>query len=160
MARPRRARVAAAQLESVVNLSGYGPSGLYPQSLSMSVVYRWLGPATVTSLLVAFVAWPQPVYSQTEVTDSRFWHGPERTRLVLELSGAAAYRVFSLGDPRRIVIDIDEGRLRQGVNFTTTAGGSVAGGRTGRPDPETFRIVLDLRHAATFRAFLLDPSDG
>ena len=126
----------------------------------MSVVYRWLGPATVTSLLVAFVAWPQPVYSQTEVTDSRFWHGPERTRLVLELSGAAAYRVFSLGDPRRIVIDIDEGRLRQGVNFTTTAGGSVAGVRTGRPDPETFRIVLDLRHAATFRAFLLDPSDA
>jgi len=126
----------------------------------MSAACKRLGSAIVTSLTAAFVAWPQPVYSQTEVTDSRFWHGPERTRLVLELSAAATYRVFSLEDPKRIVIDIDEGRLRQGFNFPTRAGGSVAGVRTGRPDPETFRIVLDLRHAATFRAFLLDPSDA
>lgn len=126
----------------------------------MSAACKRLGSAIVTSLTAAFVAWPQPVYSQAEVTDSRFWHGPERTRLVLELSAAATYRVFSLDDPKRIVIDIDEGRLRQGFNFPTRAGGSVAGVRTGRPDPETFRIVLDLRHAATFRAFLLDPSDA
>lgn len=126
----------------------------------MSEVCKWLGPAVVTSLLAALAAWPQPVYSQTEVTDSRFWHGPERTRLVLELSTAATYRVFSLDDPKRIVIDLDEGRLKQGFGFTTSAGGSVAGVRTGRPDPETFRIVLDLRHAVTFRAFLLDPSDA
>lgn len=126
----------------------------------MSAACKRLGSAIVTSLTAAFVAWPQPVYSQAEVTDSRFWHGPERTRLVLELSAAATYRVFSLEDPKRIVIDIDEGRLRQGFNFPTRAGGSVAGVRTGRPDPETFRIVLDLRHAATFRAFLLDPSDA
>ena len=128
--------------------------------MRMSAACKRLGSAIVTSLTAAFVAWPQPVYSQTEVTDSRFWHGPERTRLVLELSAAATYRVFSLEDPKRIVIDIDEGRLRQGFNFPTRAGGSVAGVRTGRPDPETFRIVLDLRHAATFRAFLLDPSDA
>ena len=114
----------------------------------------------VTSWLVVLVAWPQPLYSQTEVTDSRFWHGPERTRLVLELSAATTYRVFSLDDPKRIVIDLDEGRLKQGFNFTTGTGGSVVGVRTGRPDPATFRIVLDLRHAATFRAFLLDPSDA
>lgn len=126
----------------------------------MSAACKRLRSAIVTSLTAAFVAWPQPVYSQAEVTDSRFWHGPERTRLVLELSAAATYRVFSLEDPKRIVIDIDEGRLRQGFNFPTRAGGSVAGVRTGRPDPETFRIVLDLRHAATFRAFLLDPSDA
>jgi len=124
----------------------------------MGAAYQWLGSVIITSLTVAFGAWPQPVYSQAEVTDSRFWHGPERTRLVLELSEAAAYRVFSLEDPGRIVIDIDKGRLRQGANFTTRAGGSVAGVRTGRPDPETFRIVLDLHRAATFRAFLLDPS--
>ena len=128
--------------------------------MRMSAACKRLGSAIVTSLTAAFVAWPQPVYSQAEVTDSRFWHGPERTRLVLELSAAATYRVFSLEDPKRIVIDIDEGRLRQGFNFPTRAGGSVAGVRTGRPDPETFRIVLDLRHAATFRAFLLDPSDA
>ena len=114
----------------------------------------------VTSWLVVLVAWPQPLYSQTEVTDSRFWHGPERTRLVLELSAATTYRVFSLDDPKRIVIDLDEGRLKQGFSFTTGTGGSVVGVRTGRPDPATFRIVLDLRHAATFRAFLLDPSDA
>jgi N-acetylmuramoyl-L-alanine amidase len=126
----------------------------------MSTVCQWLGWAIVTSLTVAFVAWPQPVYSQAEVIDSRFWHGPERTRLVLELSAATTYRVFSMEEPDRIVIDIDEGRLRQGFNLTTRAGGSVMGVRTGRPDPETFRIVLDLRHAATFHAFLLDPSDA
>ena len=124
------------------------------------MVCKWLGPTMVTSWLVVLVAWPQPLYSQTEVTDSRFWHGPERTRLVLELSAATTYRVFSLDDPKRIVIDLDEGRLKQGFNFTTRTGGSVVGVRTGRPDPATLRIVLDLRHAATFRAFLLDPSDA
>jgi len=124
----------------------------------MGAAGQWLGSAIITGLALAFGAWPQPVYSQAEITDSRLWHGPERTRLVLELSEAATYRVFSLEDPGRIVIDIDGGRLRQGANFTTRAGGSVAGVRTGRPDPETFRIVLDLHRAATFRAFLLDPS--
>ena len=111
----------------------------------MTTVFHRLWPALKTSLVIIIAGWSPGVYSESEVTDVRFWYGPDKTRLVLELTSAATYRVFSLENPERVVIDIDQGRLDQGVELANNAGGLVANIRSGRPEPGIFRIVLDVR---------------
>jgi len=93
-----------------------------------------------------------------EVTGSRFWHGPERTRLVLELSDSAQYKVFRLENPERVVIDIADSHLAEGTALPTEGGGPVLGVRSGRPSAQTLRVVLDLGAPWPHRAFLLSPS--
>ena len=89
----------------------------------MTTVFHRLWPALKTSLVIIIAGWSPGVYSESEVTDVRFWYGPDKTRLVLELTSAATYRVFSLENPERVVIDIDQGRLDQGVELANNAGG-------------------------------------
>ena len=108
-------------------------------------------------IITIIIGWSPGVFSASAVTDVRIWYGADKTQLVLELTSTITYRVFSLPDPERIVIDIDEGQLEQGVAFTKNAGGAVGGIRSGRPEPGIFRIVLDLEIKSEFHAFLLDP---
>ncbi len=124
----------------------------------MTTVFHRLWPALKTGLVIIIAGWSPGVYSESEVTDVRFWYGPDKTRLVLELTSAATYRVFSLENPERVVIDIDQGRLDQGVELANNAGGLVANIRSGRPEPGIFRIVLDVRGKLGIHAFLLNPS--
>ncbi|MBD84073.1 MAG: N-acetylmuramoyl-L-alanine amidase [Acidiferrobacteraceae bacterium] len=124
----------------------------------MTTVFHRLWPAIRASLVIIIAGWSPGVYSESGVTDVRFWYGPDKTRLVLELTSAATYRVFSLDNPERVVIDIDQGRLDQGVELAKNAGGPVANIRSGRPEPGIFRIVLDVRVKLGFHAFLLNPS--
>ena len=97
------------------------------------------------------------------VTGIRFGdHGPQ-TRFVMELAGDAAtvdYRVFTLADPYRVVIDLT------GVPFRLDeakpeARGFVSGFRYGRFQADTFRVVIDTSEpVAVARNFVLDPQAG
>lgn len=124
----------------------------------MATAFHRVWPVIKLGITTIILGWSAGGYCASEVTDVRFWYGPDKTRLVLELTSAVTYRVFSLEDPERIVIDIDEGRLEQGVELTEKAGGAVARIRSGRPEPRILRIVLDLQKRSEFHAFLLDPS--
>jgi len=104
------------------------------------------------------VLWPGFTSAGTEVIGSRFWHGPERTRLVLELSDPVRYKVFRLRNPERIVIDLSDSELAEGVSLLAEGDGPVMGVRSGTPLPKTLRVVLDLRAPWLYRAFLLTPS--
>ncbi len=94
----------------------------------------------------------------TEVTGSRFWHGPERTRLVLELTDSVRFKVFRLKNPERVVIDLPDSALAEGFSLPTKGEGPVVGVRSGRPGANTLRVVLDLGAPWLYRAFLLTPS--
>ncbi len=88
----------------------------------------------------------------------RVWHGPDHSRLVFDLSGAARHNVFSLSAPERVVIDIRDAAFAGVLPAPATTGPFVAGIRSGRPDPGTLRFVLDLRQRVTPRAFVLGPN--
>lgn len=124
----------------------------------MGTAFHGLWPTVRLGIITIIFGWSPGADCASGVTDVRFWYGPDKTRLVLELTSAVTYRVFSLEDPERIVIDIDEGQLDQGIGLTKKAGGAVARIRSGRPEPRILRIVLDLQKRSTFHAFLLDPS--
>ena len=126
--------------------------------MSIATAFHRFLPVIKLGIATVIIGWSAGGYCASEVTDVRFWFGPDRTRLVFELTSAVTYRVFSLEDPERIVVDLDGGRLEQGVDLPEKTGGAVARIRSGRPEPDIFRIVLDLERKSGFHAFLLDPS--
>ncbi|MEX0758885.1 MAG: N-acetylmuramoyl-L-alanine amidase [Tistlia sp.] len=93
------------------------------------------------------------------VDDVRLGIHPDKTRLVIELTEAPGFRVFSLADPARVVVDLPA------VEWPAAASqdgmGLVGALRYGLFTPGTSRVVLDLnRPARVLDAFVLPPRDG
>ncbi len=86
-----------------------------------------------------------------EPTDSR-------TEVVFHLSQHCSYKVFTLANPDRLVIDIADGKL--GPRFRATDGGVIKAMRTGRPTANALRIVLDLEQPVRPRSFLKAGGSG
>lgn len=86
----------------------------------------------------------------------RIWGGPDSTRVIFELSGPVDYQLFQLGNPDRVVLDLDNGVFGQGVG-AKPGKGAVKDMRIGRFQGKA-RIVLDLDKAAHPRSFLLNPT--
>lgn len=93
------------------------------------------------------------------VSDVRLGIHPDKTRLVIELSESPSYRVFSLADPARVVVDLPAvdwpaGASQDGV-------GIVSALRYGLFMPGTSRVVLDLdKPARVLNTFVLPPRGG
>ena len=65
------------------------------------------------------------------------------TRVVLDLSGTADYKVFTLANPDRLVLDLAGSSLAGGYK-APSPNGVVAGVRTGKPSDNDLRVVFDL----------------
>ncbi len=93
------------------------------------------------------------------VDDVRLGIHPDKTRLVIELSEAPAYRIFSLADPSRIVVDLPAVVWPEATAQDGT--GLVQALRYGLFTPGTSRVVLDLgAPGRVLDAFVLPPRDG
>lgn len=100
----------------------------------------WLAPAQAAEL--------QRVQAQAD---------GERTRAELHLADRPDYRLFTLADPDRVVIDIRDGKLAGG--FASQAGGIVSKVRHGSQG-EDLRLVLDLSAATQVRSFVQERDTG
>lgn len=111
--------------------------------------------------LMAVVAPTGEALAAPEVTAARVGESPERTRFVLELSEELPYRVFTLPDPFRVVLDLPE------VSWSLPGGrqpeprGLVSELRFGLFAPGTSRVVLDVtRPVLLQKVFVIPPRDG
>lgn len=109
----------------------------------------------LTALL--FVA-PLLAHSAVTVENLRQWRAPDHTRLVFDLSAPLQHRVFTLTDPHRIVLDLDDASLKDPLPDLDFSGPLLAGVRSGRPEAGVLRIVLDLKTAVQPRTFVLGPA--
>ncbi len=92
------------------------------------------------------------------VNGVRMWAGPDNTRLVFDISGPIDHKVFMLGNPSRIVVDMQNTRLRRqpaGLNFSD---GVVTDLRSGERNGNDLRMVLDLKGKVRPKSFLLKPT--
>lgn len=94
------------------------------------------------------------------VLDVRLGVHPDKTRFVIETSSPIDFRVFTLSDPYRVVIDLPE--LAWDLpDRPAQAAGLVLGYRHGLFEPGTMRVVLDLAGPVRIReAFTIPPRDG
>jgi N-acetylmuramoyl-L-alanine amidase len=98
-----------------------------------------------------------PVFA-ADVDGFRVWTDPEKTRAVLDLDSRTEYQLFTLDNPPRVVIDLKKSSLDASLSFNKEHGGVIDGVRSGAPDNETLRVVLDLETKSDVRSFLLDPT--
>jgi N-acetylmuramoyl-L-alanine amidase len=105
-------------------------------------------------LLASVATWADPV----AVRDVRVWRAPDHTRIVFDLSGPLEHRLFTLQDPHRIVVDMDNARLPEPLKDVDTGGPLLAAVRVGQPEEGPLRIVLELKAETRPRSFVLTPA--
>ena len=93
-----------------------------------------------------------------EVEGVRLWASPESTRVVLDLDRPTDHRVFSLANPNRLVIDLDDSSVSPSADIAE-ARGLVASLRTGARPGGVLRVVLDLTQPSQANSFVLKPND-
>ncbi len=103
---------------------------------------------------------PRPAAAgQTVVTGLRVGQNAQTTRIVLDLTDRVEFRVFTLADPYRVVIDLPAVGWRLPARPLPGRTGLLEKLRYGLFKPGISRVVLDTnRPTAVDKAFLLEPA--
>ncbi len=108
-------------------------------------------------VLLAFIAGP---VSAAVIKDIRMWHAPDHSRLVFDMDKRSKFKVFSLENPGRVVIDLENTMLRSKIPDPTRTGQFIGQIRLGSPDGSVTRLVFDLKKPVRYFIQLLKPSNN
>jgi N-acetylmuramoyl-L-alanine amidase len=86
------------------------------------------------------------------------WRAPDHTRLVFDLSEAVSYNLFTLENPRRVVIDINNATQVDDLSGLDFTGSPITAVRSGVRNGTGLRIVLDLNAEVKPSSFTLEPN--
>ena len=105
--------------------------------------------------------WLQPAQAAIEITATRIWPAQDYTRLTLESKKAIRHNMFSVENPDRLVIDLEDVELGDTLSGLTGKIGDndpyIKSVRVGRFKPGVVRLVLDLKGQVRPQLFDLDP---
>jgi N-acetylmuramoyl-L-alanine amidase len=104
-------------------------------------------------MLAALPAW------SVEVDDVRLWRAPDHTRIVFDLSGPTEHKLIVLDNPGRIVLDVENARIKASITDLKLEGTPVQLVRTGVRDGDDLRVVLELNAAVKPRSFFLKANE-
>jgi N-acetylmuramoyl-L-alanine amidase len=96
--------------------------------------------------------------SAASVEEVRVWRAPDHTRLVFDLSGEMEYKLFTLSNPARVVIDIEGSSFGGDLSRLDFNESPVSGMRSAIRDGDTLRMVIDLVTEVEPRSFTLAPN--
>lgn len=111
----------------------------------------------IAPILVTMLLWSASV-AAVQVTNVRTWPAPDHTRVVLDLDSAAAYNIFVLDDPDRVVIDMKHTRLTTDIRRPSRSDRLIHRIRSAPRKNGGLRIVLDLKERTRPRSFVLGPN--
>ena len=94
------------------------------------------------------------------VENIRLWRAPDNTRLVFDLDGPLQHKIFELGNPDRLVIDLPPASFNADVKKLQTGNTPIQKIRTGRRNDGGLRVVLDLNEKVKPRSFSLAPNES
>ena len=99
----------------------------------------------------------QPAHA-VDVRAVRLWAGPDNTRVVVDLSGAAQHNLLLLHNPERVVLDVSGAHLAKSARSAPRGAGAVKSLRMSRNPSGNFRLVLDLARSIQAKSFLSTPN--
>ena len=97
------------------------------------------------------------IINAAEVRGLRMWPAPDNTRLVFDLNAPVEHRLFSLRNPDRIVIDLNNARVSGTLPSTAYNEIRLKGIRYAKRGDNGLRVVLDLKTAVNPKSFVLKP---
>jgi len=105
--------------------------------------------------------WLPQAQAAVAINSARIWPAQDYTRLTLETSKPLSYKMFTVDNPSRLVVDLDDVTLRGPLEALTKKVGSddpyLKSIRVGQFNPKTVRLVLDLKAAVKPQLFSLKP---
>lgn len=107
----------------------------------------------ITMLLTASTSWAE----QFDVMGVRLWPAPDNTRLVFDLSGPIEHTLFTLKNPDRIVIDLQNARLQGELPVAEGDDSPIKSLRSAERNKNDLRIVLDANQTLRPKSFALKP---
>lgn len=109
-------------------------------------------------LFILCLAWlALPLFAANQVQGIRIWPSPDSTRVVFDLKEAADHKSFSLDNPDRLVIDLNN--TNGGSQLPSIVGDSaLIKAIRSSGDNNSMRVVLDLTKASKANVFTLPPT--
>lgn len=93
-----------------------------------------------------------------EIEGLRVWSSPDSTRVVFDLSEKVEYKVFTLENPNRIVIDFTDANFSAKFDQISLVDTGISQIRHSLKEKGQLRIVLDMQNAVKPSSFLMSPN--
>jgi len=91
------------------------------------------------------------------VHNLRLWQAPDNTRLVFDLSGPLEHRLSTLNDPERVVIEMENARLKDGLASLDVSRSYITAVLAAEQPDGKLRITLELKRPVRSHSFVLKP---
>ncbi|MEI7457217.1 MAG: N-acetylmuramoyl-L-alanine amidase [Nitrosomonadales bacterium] len=112
-------------------------------------------------LTAAFLLWQLPALAAIEITATRVWPAQDYTRLTIESKQAIRHTIFSVDNPDRLVVDLEDVELGDTLKQLTSKLSHddpyIKSVRVARFKPGIVRLVLDLKGQVKPQLFDLNP---
>lgn len=109
------------------------------------------------AILLGF--WATSTYAATDINSLRLWRAPDHTRLVFDIQGSIDHHIFSLDNPRRLVIDISNSRYKASTDNLDLTNTPISGIRVANRNNTDTRFVLDLKTEVSPNNFTLNANE-
>ena len=119
--------------------------------MTITTCFKWLAALSLLPLLAV---------AQVNVTDVRSSVTDDSTRLVFDLTDEVVYRDFVLGNPNRVVIDLDDTEFQGDIADNLLNGTAISAIRYHRQPNKQLRIVLDLMQTTQVTVTLIQAEEG
>lgn len=111
--------------------------------------------------LIATLLWLPSAWAEIAIKSARIWPAQDYTRITLESKQAIRYNLFTIKNPERLVIDLEDVAINAVLNEMVSKIGDddpyIKSVRVGRFKPGVVRLVLDLKSEAKPQLFSLKP---
>ena len=105
--------------------------------------------------------WASVAQAAISVNSARVWPAQDYTRLTLESKQAIRHNMFTVSNPERLVVDLEDvepgGALNELPRLVGNDDPYIASVRIGRFKPGVVRLVLDLKSEVKPQLFILKP---
>jgi len=109
-------------------------------------------------LLSLLVITASPAQASAFLGGQRIWDAPDHTRIVFDINGTVHYKIFTLSNPDRVVIDFLNTRMMTSTRSKPEKTSFIKDIRYAPRPGSAYRVVLDVRQAMTVESSLLAPS--
>jgi N-acetylmuramoyl-L-alanine amidase len=116
-----------------------------------------MGRAVWIGVILGLLATPAAV--AVDVKEVRLWRAPDHTRIVFDLSGPAEHKLMLLDNPSRIVLDIEDTKLKASLADLALDKTPVTGIRSAVREGDNLRVVLDMGATVKPRSFALKANE-
>ena len=117
--------------------------------------------AVLTLCTLLLLVWTTSAGADERIRSARLWPAQDYTRLTLESGKPIAHHMFSIKNPERLVIDLENVELDEALNSVSKLVAAddpyITSVRVGRFKPGIVRLVLDLKQEVQPQIFELKP---